>query len=612
MPTSTEVPSVPTVNMSHHPTVGYIDFHGYLSGVGWILAGWVGRPAVPASGEIDGCFVQFQDGALHTPAIVAYFPREDVGAAGIGIVVVIRAPRGQLLELRQLQLAIDGVVHIANPGYGAAMLEEGDLRTRTKSIVTNSVFQDQTRTQLIRLLSRPVYQGADTLSSLPEPIMMEVDEAILCPPEGILLMGWLLQSADAGYQFRLRSGHETTEFSFDKAVRIPRQDVVDAFPAFADAADLANGYIVFIPHPVTPGDDVYIEVESRSGRIGFKRIQLGSRKGIGAIRRIMELSNVRYLAVDEAFDHVLGPAIRALNARRLADKGKPDELSYGPQPVSPKTSLVIPLYGRLDFVEYQMAMFTLSPDYRDVDIIYVMDDPPQRRRLEDLSQSLYARFQIPFRIVFLPKNLGFAPACNAGLDAARGRYVCFLNSDIFPKTVDWLPRLVAHLEDDPTIGMSGPRLLFEDGSVQHEGCVHKAVRELGDWQFLDHVNKGQRPAPITGLADWQVITGACMVMSTSLARALGGFDEVFIVGDFEDADLCLKIAERGLRSVVDHDVELFHLERKSQTSPSNHWRMNLTLFNAWVYQRRWFPDGVFRLKGGLQKLDQPHFNGIAS
>ncbi|MFX8895512.1 hypothetical protein ABTM96_20470, partial [Acinetobacter baumannii] len=80
-----------------------------------------------------------------------------------------------------------------------------------------------------------------------------------------------------------------------------------------------------------------------------------------------ELSNVRYQAVDEAFDHVLGPAIRALNARRLADKGKPDELHYGTLPAAPKTSLVIPLYGRLDFVEYQMAMFTLSPDYRAID-----------------------------------------------------------------------------------------------------------------------------------------------------------------------------------------------------------------------------------------------------
>jgi hypothetical protein len=39
---------------------------------------------------------------------------------------------------------------------------------------------------------------------------------------------------------------------------------------------------------------------------------------------------------------------------------------------------------------------------------------------------------------------------------------------------------------------------------------------------------------------------------------------------------------------VAHEVELYHLERKSQAAPGHAWRMNLTLYNAWVHQRRWF------------------------
>ncbi len=41
------------------------------------------------------------------------------------------------------------------------------------------------------------------------------------------------------------------------------------------------------------------------------------------------------------------------------------------------------------------------------------------------------------------------------------------------------------------------------------------------------------------------VTGACMMMRTELARRLGGFDEVFVVGDFEDSDLCMKIRQEG-------------------------------------------------------------------
>jgi hypothetical protein len=39
-------------------------------------------------------------------------------------------------------------------------------------------------------------------------------------------------------------------------------------------------------------------------------------------------------------------------------------------------------------------------------------------------------------------------------------------------------------------------------------------------------------------------------------------------------------------------VEMYHLERKSQVAPGAGWRMNLTLYNAWVHQRRWFNPSV--------------------
>jgi hypothetical protein len=39
--------------------------------------------------------------------------------------------------------------------------------------------------------------------------------------------------------------------------------------------------------------------------------------------------------------------------------------------------------------------------------------------------------------------------------------------------------------------------------------------------------------------------------------------------------------------VVDTGVHMYHLERQSQAPPSERWRMNMTLFNAWQHQRRW-------------------------
>jgi GT2 family glycosyltransferase len=345
--------------------------------------------------------------------------------------------------------------------------------------------------------------------------------------------------------------------------------------------------MAFVPDALSDGDATYLEVELSSGEIGFKSFKMSTRSGIAAIRRILGDVRFRYGEIDSAFDKVLGPAIASLNAARLKEPGMPVEVLFGEMPEKPAVSLVIPLYGRVDYVEYQMALFSRRREMTQIEIIYVLDDPTKRDELETLAQSLFERFRLSFRLLYLPTNLGFAPACNIGLGAAKGEYVCFLNSDVFPITENWLERLMTRLRREPGVGVIGARLLFEDGSIQHEGCVYRTVPEFGNWTFIDHVNKGCRPDGDAALREYPVVTGACMVMERSLAQELGGFDVAYIIGDFEDADLCRRIQARGLSCVVDNDVQLYHLERKSQAAPGQNWRMNLTLYNAWLHQRRW-------------------------
>ena len=95
------------------------------------------------------------------------------------------------------------------------------------------------------------------------------------------------------------------------------------------------------------------------------------------------------------------------------------------------------------------------------------------------------------------------------------------------------------------------------------------------------------PEDTSGLRRAVAITAACMVLRTAQARSLGGFDEAYAIGDFEDSDLCLKLRQLGLGCAVDMDTALYHLERQSQAGSAQVWRMNLTLFNAWVHERRW-------------------------
>ena len=90
-------------------------------------------------------------------------------------------------------------------------------------------------------------------------------------------------------------------------------------------------------------------------------------------------------------------------------------------------------------------------------------------RLEHLLRGFHALYDLPMTLVTMAENAGYAAATNAGAGTARGERLLLLNSDVVPVSPGWLPRLDAVLDRDPRIGAVGPKLLFDDGSIQHAG-----------------------------------------------------------------------------------------------------------------------------------------------
>lgn len=69
------------------------------------------------------------------------------------------------------------------------------------------------------------------------------------------------------------------------------------------------------------------------------------------------------------------------------------------------------------------------------------------------------------RLIRNPANLGFAKANNLGIAAGAGRYVCLINSDV-KVLPDCISRLVDYCEQNPDVGMVGPRIIGGDGKLQ--------------------------------------------------------------------------------------------------------------------------------------------------
>ena len=78
------------------------------------------------------------------------------------------------------------------------------------------------------------------------------------------------------------------------------------------------------------------------------------------------------------------------------------------------------------------------------------------------------------------------------------------------------------------------------------------------------------------------------MLSTAIYKELDGLDESYILGDFEDSDLCLKAIQAGYTNYIDSGINLYHLERQSQNLfEDKSWKFKLTIYNGMQHARRW-------------------------
>ena len=565
---------------------GNIESIAFCSALGgWLVLGWIGLGWENEHGDCEAT-VTFSGRTLTAEPVICVFDRADVRKLGTGMVVFIPDQR----DLR-------GAPHDLTLRYGASIFysalngaQTPEQRTQiahARSLLAHAVRSEQWKT-LINMLDRPIFTGVDTLDTFERPVFLQLDLAYVCPPHGLWIFGWTLDPFAIVKSMVLRCGGRRALIDPKTWIPISRADVRDGFSDRFGGLSAKCGFLAYLGDVYVPGETAYAEVETIHGEVGFKSMAAIRSAGVDTIKDLLARLDLRYTELVRGYDNVVGPAVEAINAFRLRNRPDYKVIQFGIPPARPKSSVIVPLYGRIDFMEYQLAFFsrTLSHDH---ELIYVLDDPSQIRATEHLAASCLARFEKPFVLVAMGENLGYAPANNVGLEVARGEYVCFLNSDVFPDEPRWLDYMVQTAESDPDIGAVGALLVFEDETTQHDGCTYERLSELGNWFFCQHPNKGFLFEEQRDVHAVDAVTGACLLLSAEVARSVGGFDEGYVIGDFEDADLCEKVKALGKFCVVDRRARLYHLERQSQGNQQA-WRFNLTLYNAWRFQKRWASD----------------------
>jgi len=262
----------------------------------------------------------------------------------------------------------------------------------------------------------------------------------------------------------------------------------------------------------------------------------------------------------------------------------------GTPPAHPTASVIVPLYGRVDFVEHQIIELSRDPWFAaHAELIYVLDDPSLVEAFVADAESLYRLYELPFRWLWGSVNRGFAGANNLGAGVAKGEHLVFLNSDAFPQGPGWVEALVGVLEARSDVGAVGPRLVFADGSIQHAGMTFMRREELGIW-VNHHPLMGLDPSLDChdDLSIVPAVTGACLAVRRGDFERVGGWDTGYLIGDFEDSDLCLKLRSLGLKSAYLPSVQLTHLERQSfKLLGQDQFRFRTVIYNAVRHQGRW-------------------------
>jgi len=263
-----------------------------------------------------------------------------------------------------------------------------------------------------------------------------------------------------------------------------------------------------------------------------------------------------------------------------------EQMNFGPPISDPEITVVIPIYKSYELTRHQIADFSTDPFVVRQEIIFVLDSPEDRQKFKLLLHSLHELYRVPFRLLVMNRNGGFARACNAGASAARATNLLFLNSDVFPKRRGWMSSMLSRLEGDESVGVVGARLLFPDESIQHVGLSWRRLGTHDDQLINHHPWKGMDPmlVPHHGAVEVPAVTAACLLCRTDEFKTLGMFDVGFIRGDCEDSDFCLKVRQSGKRIICDNDAELYHLEGNSYPSEE---RRKVFYYNAMRQELRW-------------------------
>lgn len=147
------------------------------------------------------------------------------------------------------------------------------------------------------------------------------------------------------------------------------------------------------------------------------------------------------------------------------------------------------------------------------------------------------------KVITAPANLGFAGACNLGMQlalAANASYVFIMNNDtiVDKKT---LSELVKMAERSPRVGILGPKIYYYDAP----NTVWFAGGDRDRWTWaVTQMPRGRDDQRVNTPRNVSFLCGCGMLVKSEVLKQIGFFDTGYFMY-YEDSEFCVRAKRAG-------------------------------------------------------------------